>query len=554
MVKIQFKNLPDTTTPVNAENLNAIQTNTENAINEVDGNIDLATKTLLSTTSGKNQEITGCAGASGKINIESGETEQDGEPTPTNPVDIISVGSNVNLFNSSNYLENYTISSGAIASGSENNNLYYIPVKYGKNYVINFEGNLSTNCIYGYCDTTPANGVSATSNVSTINNLKTLILTPPSSSNKYLLLRLNRVTQFPNMSKIKINEGTQATGYSKYGCGSVDYLVKNVNLFDKDTITPNTQIKNNVTSSNNAWLITDYIKGEPNRKIYYKFNYGAYYNFYDINYNFISGNTSDLGNNAANNIGYITYPTNAYYVRFSLREYTDYTNSDSAMFSFLPITTVNDYVEPKKQIHTIPLPAEMEFCKLGTYKDYPYKKDGKWYKHKEIGKVVLTGDNEGWSISGTGTANWFYQSGNVLISSPANTTEAVRQNDLCNRYTYAQITTGNTDTGFWILTNQIRIRYGTEDTIENFTTWLSNNNVIVYYVLANSVEEEITDKDTIYYLEHFPIYKEYTNIECINEVKPDMHIDYLYDNEVNNYWGAELDSLAEKLHNLEVGE
>lgn len=76
MVKIQFKNLPDTTTPVNADNLNAIQTNTENAINEVDGNIDLATKTTLSTTSGKNQEITGCAGASGKINIESGETYQ----------------------------------------------------------------------------------------------------------------------------------------------------------------------------------------------------------------------------------------------------------------------------------------------------------------------------------------------------------------------------------------------------------------------------------------------------------------------------------------------
>ena len=33
MQKITFKNLPDTTTPVNATNLNAIQTNAENAIN-----------------------------------------------------------------------------------------------------------------------------------------------------------------------------------------------------------------------------------------------------------------------------------------------------------------------------------------------------------------------------------------------------------------------------------------------------------------------------------------------------------------------------------------
>lgn len=35
MDKINFKNLPDTTTPINAENLNAIQDNTEIAINEI---------------------------------------------------------------------------------------------------------------------------------------------------------------------------------------------------------------------------------------------------------------------------------------------------------------------------------------------------------------------------------------------------------------------------------------------------------------------------------------------------------------------------------------
>ena len=33
MNKINFQNLPDTTTPVNATNLNAVQTNAENAIN-----------------------------------------------------------------------------------------------------------------------------------------------------------------------------------------------------------------------------------------------------------------------------------------------------------------------------------------------------------------------------------------------------------------------------------------------------------------------------------------------------------------------------------------
>ena len=35
MQKINFQNLPDTTTPINATNLNAIQSNTETAINGV---------------------------------------------------------------------------------------------------------------------------------------------------------------------------------------------------------------------------------------------------------------------------------------------------------------------------------------------------------------------------------------------------------------------------------------------------------------------------------------------------------------------------------------
>lgn len=35
MTKINFTNLPDTSTPLNATNMNALQTNTENAINQV---------------------------------------------------------------------------------------------------------------------------------------------------------------------------------------------------------------------------------------------------------------------------------------------------------------------------------------------------------------------------------------------------------------------------------------------------------------------------------------------------------------------------------------
>ena len=39
MQKINFQNLPSTTTPINATNLNAIQTNAETAINDVAGDL-----------------------------------------------------------------------------------------------------------------------------------------------------------------------------------------------------------------------------------------------------------------------------------------------------------------------------------------------------------------------------------------------------------------------------------------------------------------------------------------------------------------------------------
>lgn len=56
MEKINFKNLPDTSTPLNAENLNQLQANVENAINEVEG-IDYTSQC----------EFTGCTLNAGKI-------------------------------------------------------------------------------------------------------------------------------------------------------------------------------------------------------------------------------------------------------------------------------------------------------------------------------------------------------------------------------------------------------------------------------------------------------------------------------------------------------
>ena len=51
MQKINFQDYPNTTTPVNATNLNAIQSNAETSINEVD------TKITTATTIGKRRIV-----------------------------------------------------------------------------------------------------------------------------------------------------------------------------------------------------------------------------------------------------------------------------------------------------------------------------------------------------------------------------------------------------------------------------------------------------------------------------------------------------------------
>ena len=138
--------------------------------------------------------------------------------------------------------------------------------------------------------------------------------------------------------------------------------------------------------------------------------------------------------------------------------------------------TINDVDNLQTQVEVGNTPTSYE----------PYGTD--WYLKKEIGKVVLDGTETGWQVNDTGTAQWSYR--------------WTKYNDqitagygLSNRYVYTAIGNTNTNQGFQILNAsanvQIRIRYGTEDTIQNFKSWLGTNNVEVYYVLATPTYTKI---------------------------------------------------------------
>ena len=143
----------------------------------------------------------------------------------------------------------------------------------------------------------------------------------------------------------------------------------------------------------------------------------------------------------------------------------------------------------------------IEYCKIGNYEDKIFKNipafseydsnliDGAWYIKKNIGKVVLDGTQGNWFSYKVGTGYHTFghslsgiQSGNLVanrfISNYLNTVNATGEAmySLANNFVYISI-------------DDTRL---TEISSNALNTWLSSNNVTVYYVMQNPTYTQIT--------------------------------------------------------------
>lgn len=140
--------------------------------------------------------------------------------------------------------------------------------------------------------------------------------------------------------------------------------------------------------------------------------------------------------------------------------------------------------------------GDLEFCKIGTYQDYLYKENNKWYKHKAIEKTTLNGsETPTLSTTSTNTTRAFYR--DIL---PYNA-KAGAGSGICNLLRY--YVNWDTDVeGFYFDNNTtnlvFRINKSTVGTtITSVNNFLSENNMTVYYILATAIDEEITDTTLI---------------------------------------------------------
>lgn len=80
--------------------------------------------------------------------------------------------------------------------------------------------------------------------------------------------------------------------------------------------------------------------------------------------------------------------------------------------------------------------------------------------------------------------------------------------------------------------------------------------VTIEYELAEEIVIPYTpEQEQAYYeLQHLLMYEGYTNITCIDEIKPDIQLTYWYNNELNKSYGERFDKVEDSINELEKGE
>ena len=184
--------------------------------------------------------------------------------------------------------------------------------------------------------------------------------------------------------------------------------------------------------------------------------------------------------------------------------------------------TATSYVPHKETIYELDL-GNIELCKIGDYQDYFYKNNNKWYKREIIGSLTLDGLN--WTAEKISNDIYKMASTSSIFKGE---TEVSKISELfCNIYKKGSAnTTYLKQTGINLYKNFIYVydsNYNTSTSVNSFKTMLKEKNAILYGILSEPRDIEITDTTLISQLEALKTamsYTEQTNISQINDDIP----------------------------------
>ena len=185
--------------------------------------------------------------------------------------------------------------------------------------------------------------------------------------------------------------------------------------------------------------------------------------------------------------------------------------------------TNTEYIEHKqnKRIFILNEPLRA----IGNVKDRLYIQNGILYVERKIESTILNGTENTWAVVNTGTANFFYR-----LRYLQNVGTKGEGYYLSNRFSFYAISSTNTAEGMYITSsNELRLRFGTEMTITDFKTWLSNNKVELQYLLDEPYIEELGQ------IQIPGTYENITHINTTDNLQPNMNITYVRNTQISNY-------------------
>jgi len=186
-------------------------------------------------------------------------------------------------------------------------------------------------------------------------------------------------------------------------------------------------------------------------------------------------------------------------------------------------STATTYEPYQEQYYPIKM-NNIELCKAGTHQDYFFKRNGLWYLHKEIGKIVLDGDENITQNSAT-----FNNVIRYSLTQSAITYLIYKQDGYCNQLPILNSFVSDSEHTY-IYNNLLYLFYNKNRIadLDALKTYLSTNNFILYAILTTPTDTQITDVELVSQLDALYTAQIHstTNIMSYSDLEPYIDLKY----------------------------
>ena len=459
----------------------------------------------------------------------SGNSVQNGEVTSNTPIEVESCGDNVNLLNYNN------ISQPAKEAGikiDNDENIYDESPEgdnrtwnYNKsNYFVALNKGIYTVTLYFSKQASNASALLKILSETSEFYLGTCANKDKVSATFTLSEKTNVGIFFKiydGICKVKLSEGTETGGYSRYNQGCIDEVICNKNIL------PYVEKVNSVIETGlDFYGITYFQKVKPSTtytiSTIENYSTGLQLYEYDDKKQFIRTIVPLTGNSfiTSENTKYFKFRTNALV-----------SNITNPKF-MLSEGTLTDYKEHKSQIYTIPTQQPMR--SIGDIRDTFVKKNNKWYERHYIARKIFNG-----------TENWDYNAKEKIVYTQIdNNTQYGKNDEILVINNYLKSSTFNNhfkldDIAFiWDTVPFVCIKATSKILgVETAKSWLkelydSGNPLIIDRALITPTDTECTEEQSkvLFDIEqNAKTYDKVTHMYSTDKVSPNVEITYKKD-------------------------